>query len=225
MLMARLKATDITVMLRNRIEEGDWRAGESLPNERMLADEFGAARNTVRCALQVLQNEDLISREVGRGTIVKQRTSDELRHVLDRISGASPLDILNLRLIIEPQVTATAATHASARDIAAIEEANSLANSSEELEPFEKWDNEFHSRIYLSTHNEFLIDFFKLLVVVRYRSPMMAIRQRAFTEERRIEYCEQHAQIMNALKSRNASGASEAMHSHLAARRRYYFGE
>jgi DNA-binding FadR family transcriptional regulator len=179
----------------------------------------------VRSALQTLQNEDLISREVGRGTIVKQRTSDELRRVLERISGASPLDILNLRLIIEPQVAASAAIHATSRDIAAIEEANSHADASFQLEPFEKWDNEFHARIYHSTHNEFLIDFFRLLVVVRFRSPMMAIRQRAFTEERRLEYCGQHAQIMQALKSRNAAAASEAMRNHLAARRRNYFGE
>jgi DNA-binding FadR family transcriptional regulator len=223
--MARVKAADITAILRERIEDGVWRTDENLPTERVLAEEFGVARNTVRSALQTLESEDLISREVGRGTIVKQRTSDELRRVLERISGASPLDILNLRLIIEPQVAASAAIHATSRDIAAIEEANEIAESSTDLESFEKWDNEFHMRIYNATHNEFLIDFFKLLIVVRYRSPMMAIRQRAFTEERRLEYCDQHLQIMQCLKSRHAIGASEAMRSHLAARRRNYFGE
>jgi DNA-binding FadR family transcriptional regulator len=100
-----------------------------------------------------------------------------------------------------------------------------MAEASTDLEPFEKWDNEFHARIYNATHNEFLVDFFKLLVVVRYRIPMMAIRQRAFTEDRRLEYCDQHVQIMTALKSRNAAGASEAMRLHLATRRRNYFGE
>jgi DNA-binding FadR family transcriptional regulator len=118
--LVRIKATDITTILRNRIEDGVWRAEETLPNERLLAEEFGVARNTIRSALQKLEDEDLISREVGRGTIVKQRTSDELRRVLDLISGASPLDILNLRLIIEPQVAASAAIHATVRDVAAI---------------------------------------------------------------------------------------------------------
>jgi DNA-binding FadR family transcriptional regulator len=223
--MARVKATDITTILRERIEDGAWRTDETLPTERVLAEEFGVARNTVRSALQTLENEDLISREVGRGTIVKQRTSDELRRVLERISGASPLDILNLRLIIEPQVAASAAIHATSRNVDAIEEANGFAQSSSDLESFETWDNEFHMQIYNSTHNEFLIDFFKVLTVVRYRSPMMAIRQRAFTEERRLEYCDQHAAIMQALKSRNAAGASDAMRHHLGARRRNYFGE
>jgi DNA-binding FadR family transcriptional regulator len=223
--MASAKATDIATILRERIEEGVWQTNTALPNERVLAAEFQVARNTLRRALQTLEDEDLIRREVGRGTIVNQRTSDELRRVLERISGASPLDILNLRLIIETQVAASAAIHATSRDIAAIEEADEHAKASGELEIFERWDNEFHSRIYAATHNEFLIDFFKLLVVVRYRKPMMAIRQRAFTEERRLEYCEQHTHIMQALKSRNARAASEAMRSHLSTRRRNYFGE
>jgi DNA-binding GntR family transcriptional regulator len=45
------------------------------------------------------------------------------------------------------------------------------------------------------------------------------------TEERRLEHCEQNAEIMVALKSRNATFANEAMRNHLASRRRNYFGE
>jgi DNA-binding FadR family transcriptional regulator len=96
---------------------------------------------------------------------------------------------------------------------------------STDLDNFEKWDNEFHARICKSTHKEFLIDFFKLLVVVLYREPMMATRQRAFTEERRLEFCDQHVEIMIALKSRNATGANEAMGNNLASHRRNCFGE
>jgi DNA-binding FadR family transcriptional regulator len=223
--MPQSKSVDIATNLRNRIESGTWPSDAALPNERQLASEFGVARNTIRNALHKLETENLIRREVGRGTIVNQRTSDELRRVLDRVSGASPLDILNLRLIIEPQVAATAAVHASARDLAAIEQANIEAAAVHELADYEKWDTEFHNCIYAATHNEFLIDFNKLLVVVRQRAPMMAIRQRAFTEERRIDYCNHHDQILAALKTRNAALASEAMRHHLATRRKNYFGE
>jgi DNA-binding FadR family transcriptional regulator len=223
--MPRSKSVDIAANLRRRIEGGTWPSDTALPNERQLAFEFGVARNTIRNALLELEKENLIRREVGRGTLVNQRTSDELRRVLERVSGASPLDILNLRLIIEPQVAASAAVHASARDLAAMEEANFEAVATRELVDYEKWDNEFHSHIYAATHNDFLIDFNRLLVVVRHRAPMMAIRQRAFTEERRLAYCEHHEQILAALKSRNASAASETMRNHLAARRKNYFGE
>jgi DNA-binding FadR family transcriptional regulator len=223
--MTRSKSFDIASNLRFRIESGTWPSNTALPNERQLASEFAVARNTIRRALHELETENLIRREVGRGTIVNQRTSDELHKVLERVSGASPLDILNLRLIIEPQVAAVAAVHASARDLAAIEQANIEAVAAHELADHEKWDTEFHNCIYAATHNEFLMDFNKLLVVVRQRAPMMAIRQRAFTEERRLNYCEHHAQILAALKTRNATSASEAMRHHLATRRKNYFGE
>jgi len=223
--MPRYKASDISKILKERIEGGIWKSDDTLPNERLLAIEFGVARNTVRSALLNLEEADLISREVGRGTIVKQRTSDELRRILERVSGASPLDILNLRMIIEPQVAGSCAVHASAQDLTAIEEANTLAAQSHDLETYEKWDNAFHARIYGSTHNSFLINFFDLLAVVRYRVPIMAIRKRAFSEERRLNYCDQHNQILSALKSRNAIAASEAMRNHLATRRKNYFGE
>ena len=53
------------VILRDRIEGDVWRSDETLPNEGLLASEFGVARNTVRDALLELENEGLIRREVG----------------------------------------------------------------------------------------------------------------------------------------------------------------
>ena len=45
--------------------------GSRLPTERQLALEMGATRSSVRHALAVLQAEGRISREVGRGTFLR----------------------------------------------------------------------------------------------------------------------------------------------------------
>jgi DNA-binding FadR family transcriptional regulator len=156
---------------------------------------------------------------------VKEKASDDLLNILQKVSGASPLDILNLRLIIEPQAASAAATHASTQDIESIKEADEHAASALQLEDYEYWDNEFHRRIYVGTRNEFLINLFGLLSIIRHRAPMMDIRIRSFTEERRQDYCAQHVAIMNALQSRNATLAAQEMRIHLTARRRNYFGE
>ncbi|MCB1071439.1 MAG: FCD domain-containing protein, partial [Kiritimatiellae bacterium] len=63
------------------------------------------------------------------------------------------------------------------------------------------------------------------LAIVRYREPMQVLRHRAFTPERRHDYCSQHTEIRNALHGRNPDAAHDAMKRHLAARRRAYFGE
>jgi DNA-binding FadR family transcriptional regulator len=223
--MPKHKAPEIAAALKARIDSGEWAAAGAIPNERALALEFGVARNTIRNAFKALEAEGLISRHVGRGTMVKQKASDELARIVANMSGASPLDLLNLRIIIEPQVTATAATHASAHDIAEVAEADRHAIAARDLEGFESWDDEFHRRIYAGTRNEFLINLFGVLSIIRHREPMMDIRRRAFTEERRLAYCAQHREIIGALASRDAPAAARAMHAHLAARRRNYFGE
>ena len=59
--------------LRARIERGELTAGDKLPAERELVEEFHVARMTVRHALDILQLEGLIDRRRGRtgGTFVR----------------------------------------------------------------------------------------------------------------------------------------------------------
>ncbi|WP_338697955.1 winged helix-turn-helix domain-containing protein [Streptomyces sp. Q6] len=47
--------------LRERIRAGELRAGDRLPTQAMLAEEFGVERGTVRQALQLLQTDGLLS--------------------------------------------------------------------------------------------------------------------------------------------------------------------
>jgi GntR family transcriptional regulator len=53
-----------------RIERGAWEVGQRLPNEFVLADEFGVSQGTMRRALMTLEGMGLLSRKPGRGTIV-----------------------------------------------------------------------------------------------------------------------------------------------------------
>ncbi|MEX3014063.1 GntR family transcriptional regulator [Gymnodinialimonas hymeniacidonis] len=53
-----------------RIEKGDWEVGRRLPNEFILADEFGVSQGTMRRALITLEGRGYLSRKPGRGTLV-----------------------------------------------------------------------------------------------------------------------------------------------------------
>lgn len=46
--------------LRSRIRSGQLRAGERMPTQARLADEFGVERGAVRQALRILQSEHLL---------------------------------------------------------------------------------------------------------------------------------------------------------------------
>jgi GntR family transcriptional regulator len=58
--------------LLSRIDRGVWKAGDQLPSEPDLCEEFAISRTVVRQALQELEFEGAIRREKGRGTFVAE---------------------------------------------------------------------------------------------------------------------------------------------------------
>jgi DNA-binding FadR family transcriptional regulator len=150
---------------------------------------------------------------------------DDLAAIMQRMTGASPLDIMNVRMIIEPQAAAAAASNASEPDIASILEAHEGATKSLDMEIFERWDAEFHKRIFVSTRNEFLTNLHDILSVIRNKTPWREIKRRTFSEERRLAYCIDHALIVETLAARDADRASHAMRAHLVAVSANLFGD
>ncbi|MGW3911811.1 GntR family transcriptional regulator [Streptomyces sp. NPDC005070] len=63
----RLSPQEIAEVLRERIRTGELKAGDRLPTQAELADEFGVERGTVRLALRELQEGGLLS-NVSKGS-------------------------------------------------------------------------------------------------------------------------------------------------------------
>jgi DNA-binding transcriptional regulator YhcF (GntR family) len=63
----RLSPQEIADTLRDRIRAGDLKAGDRLPTQAELADEFGVERGAVRQALRALQEDGLLS-NVSKGS-------------------------------------------------------------------------------------------------------------------------------------------------------------
>jgi GntR family transcriptional regulator len=57
-------------VLRGMIMRGDWKAGEMIPTEVELINQYQVSRSTVRQVLDRLSNEGVIQRHQGRGTFV-----------------------------------------------------------------------------------------------------------------------------------------------------------
>ena len=142
-------------------------------------------------------------------------TTRDFIDILKRLSGASPSDILAVRLIIEPQAAASVVSSATGADIKLIREAHEQAVNAEDLASFERWDAELHSRIYTATRNELLISLNDLLGDIRNRAPWIRLKKKVITEAKRREYCGHHEEIVEAIAQRDSEGASEAMNRHL----------
>lgn len=72
----KLKYFDLMEELRGRIISGEIQAGDKLPSENELSKSYSVSRQTVRKALQILQEEGYIYAEHGRGTFC----TDMMKH-------------------------------------------------------------------------------------------------------------------------------------------------
>ena len=213
--MSKQTARNVEVSLRRRINEGEWRHTMRLPNERDLAAEYGVARNTIRAAIDKIVADGALTREVGRGTFLKERNAVDVAHLIGRLVGASPIDMMAVRMIFEPRAAALAAARASAAELEAIAIAHSSAVMAREIEMFEYWDAELHQRIFAATRNELLNTLHELLRLIRNQDLWMDIKRRSFSADRRTHYCDEHAAIVSALLRRDAVAAGDAMRVHL----------
>jgi DNA-binding FadR family transcriptional regulator len=208
---------------RKRIAAGEWSAMGRLPAERELAAQYGVARNTVRRAVEAIAHDGTIERHVGRGTFVNGGAT-ELADIVQRVTGVSPADLMAARLIVEPQAAAIAAKNASSSDLQMIAEAHQRASDAHQNDEFEHWDTQFHQRIFAATRNELLVSVHDILQVIRSRNAWIELKRKAFSENRRRDYCTHHGEIVAALGNRDAEGAAQAMRLHIEAIELALFG-
>ncbi|MFJ3529827.1 GntR family transcriptional regulator [Streptomyces sp. NPDC090132] len=81
--------------LRASIERGELAAGEKLPSERALAEQYGAARNTAREAIRLLAEQGLVTAKHGRGVFVREpqrlfRFGSDRYSIANRETGLTP---------------------------------------------------------------------------------------------------------------------------------------
>ncbi|MEX2630600.1 MAG: GntR family transcriptional regulator [Tistlia sp.] len=236
-LLLGRSATLVLEGVRQRIRAGELREGAQLPAERDLAALFGVARNTVRQALERLESEGVLVRQVGRGTFVRQGVREGLNErepasaapaavtLSQRMREASPADLMEVRLIIEPQAAALAANRASSTDLERIREALRHSIAARGLAEFEHWDAQLHLRVFEATKNAVLIDYCRAINRVRDEPAWYQLKKRTVTLELRTVYDRQHGTLVEALADHDPEATRTAMREHLLRVSRNLLGE
>jgi len=204
-----------------QIEKGLWKAGEQLPPERDLVERFGVSRNTLRKTLKEMEAEGAIVRHVGRGTFVSQRdalpaaANDD--PLIQKIQRSSPSEVMDLRLMLEPQSGEMAASRATMNDLAAMEKCLKGCEDAKTVAEFEDWDGRLHQTIVSSARNQLLSDIYDAINSVRHSAEWGKLKERSLTSERRALYIEQHRAIVTALNERDSERARQEIRRHLIA--------
>lgn len=87
-------------LLIERLASGHWRAGDLLPAEPRLAEEFGVSQGTVRKALDRLADRNLVVRRQGKGTYVASYTPERaLFHFFNLVGDDGGRELPASRLV------------------------------------------------------------------------------------------------------------------------------
>ena len=203
----------IVTQLRRAILDGVYGYRERVPSERELAAEFGAARGTVRTALKQLEDMSLVTRRPGSGTFVRYRGHADDEDVADQ---TSPLELIEVRLSVEPSVARLAVMHANAQDIERIEEALTRVEACDgDPELFSRADEAFHLALAESTRNPLMVWLYRHINAVRGHAQWSSRKDKILTPERIQEYNAQHRALYTAIRSRDTRLAGDVMTRHL----------
>jgi DNA-binding FadR family transcriptional regulator len=222
------------------------RPGSRLPTERRLAADLGVTRSGIRLALAALEADGLISREVGRGTFLRDAAAGALaaarRGGLDPGEAASsqdgagpddgdeppgppgrpaapdfaPADVMTIRRLIEPQALPLVVLWATARDFAEMERCVTGGDQAATYEEFETWDLALHRGIIAAAHSPLLVSLYGVVESARHGQVWGDLKRRSATRQRRELYQQDHRAVVAALRARDSDGAVEAMRTHLA---------
>lgn len=212
----------IAAELRRSILDGAYGHSERLPAERQLAALFGASRSTVRQALERLEQTGLVSRRIGSGTFISFQPAGAEGEIADIVS---PLELIEVRLALEPHMTRLAVVNATGRDLELLAEALAeVENSALDAEAFSRCDEKFHSRLARCTQNQLLISIYDQVNEVRGHAQWNAMKDKILTRQRMADYNRGHRALYEALCSRDVDQALAIIGDHLEAARRDLLG-
>lgn len=194
-----------------------WRAGDRLPTERDLGEQYGLSRSTVRRVLQDFKRKRLITQTVGSGTYVAEHAQQVLGEMVSQGPAqlTSPAELMSARLVLEPAIIEMVIGNATAADFQRMDECNAKAEAARTLEDFEHWDAALHEAVAEAAHNTFIISVFRLMNEVRSRGEWGVLKRRSATPERRLEYQQEHRALVAALRERDATRARALCLAHL----------
>ena len=204
--------------LQDLIQRGEWKPEQKIPSQRILSEQYGVSRTSLREALLTLETLGLVRTYPARGTFVTgpqtRARRDEARW---RYSDDYSLrEVFDIRMLIEGRLAARAAEAMTPTVIAALHSAtdtmeNAWANG--DLLANVEADLVFHNHIAQSCPNRLLLQTYISLRDFLSETQRLPI---PFTERDRMSgSIAEHRSIAAAIEARDAPRAEAAMIDHI----------
>lgn len=154
------------------IRKGNFKEGDRLLPERLMAEKLGVSRPSVREAYCVLEMVGILQSRVGSGTYVLSKNEIEADSIkkIERISRKeeSPYEILEVRKIIEPEIVRLAIKNATPQDVKEMERL--LEKMKVEIQKggiySTKTDSDFHMKLARMSDNTVMVNIMRYVVTL-----------------------------------------------------------
>jgi DNA-binding FadR family transcriptional regulator len=208
----------LTAEVRGRIIAGKLKAGQPLPTEARMAEEFGVSRPLVREALAHLRAQGFVETISGRGTYVRHPTESDLADAFTRrlVLGDGPEptvdDLYEARGAIELVSAELAAQRATDDSIKELERLlTAMRESQGDAAAYTAADVGFHVEVARATVNPLL----PTLLAPLARMIVEGVFESHSTSDAVRTGIVGHTQVLEAIKRGDPGGARRAMAAHL----------
>ena len=216
---AQLSATiqGVVEAVYDKIQSGEYAVDERLPSERTLAADLNVARNTVREALEVLEDHGIIRRRAGSGSFVNPPNTAQTSLTNSEVSDtSSPIDLQVMRGILEPDMVRLAVVNMSPRDIESLGETlSALETIRTDANAFVSVEEDFYRKLAAGTGNPLIIACYEIVLDTCRQSFRSAHLRRHLTPLRIEEYQKRYNSLFNAIAARDTDAAVEFIKLHL----------
>lgn len=187
--------------IREDILSGKYNKNEEL-KEKTIGEELGVSRTPVREALRQLELEGLVTIIPNKGAYVVGFSAEDIH------------DIYEIRSVLEGMCAKRAARKAAPEQLEALEEIMCLSDFQVQRGHYDQLvelDNKFHEQMYLASQSKVLEH-----VLSDYHHYVERVRKVTLVVPKRsAESNEEHRQILEALKEKNAERAEQLANQHI----------
>jgi GntR family transcriptional repressor for pyruvate dehydrogenase complex len=213
--VARSRLTDKLIdRFKQRIADGQFLAGSKLPPERTLALQLGVSRPSLRQALKVMQIMGVLQQRVGDGTYVNANASAIMSQPLDFLivlDGISFHELVEARMIFEPELAGRAAERATEDDLNAIRTTLRSMERAKSHADLAQHDTAFHEAIFRAAGNRVC----QFMLAPLHRVILDSMRRAPNLRPPTVSNA-QHRGIYEAIADRNPELAYRRMMEHLS---------
>ncbi|MCJ2087935.1 FCD domain-containing protein [Methylobacterium sp. E-005] len=189
-----------------------------LPPERVLAEALGTSRGALRKALALMEADGQLWRHVGKGTFLGSRPLAAIDEVAALATRATASDLVQARLVLEPELAALAALRAGPSHVAALSDAlRASCAPGQTWRGYELQDARLHREVALAAGNPLLLFLYDHLAAIR--RVMTWDRPRVDEDGPPVDHPSfaEHDRIVAAIAARDTAASRRAMAAHVTA--------